>query len=171
MPHNFKVVFNRARSSMMVVNELSSSVHGKGSKRCTTVIAAAVSTMIAGVAMAAEQSTTPPENPNILDVSSSWQGNKSNPVTVDVVNIVKNPSKSDFMLKGGEGLTIRGNGKEFIIGDLPTGKLQMNNVKFGDPDAKVNGGRYDGVLNFAFHGNKIQAGNWTFGDIWEFLNT
>ena len=165
MSHNFKVVFNRARSSMMVVNELSSSVHGKGSKRCTTVIAAAVSTMIAGVAMAAEQSTTPPENPNIIDVDSSWQGEKSNPVTVDIVNIVKNPSKADFMLKGGEALTIRGNGKDFITGDLPTGKLQFNNVKFGDPNAKVNGGRYDGVLNFAYHGNSINAGNWTFGDI------
>lgn len=165
MPHNFKVVFNRARSSMMVVNELSSSVHGQGSKRCTTVIAAAVSTMIAGVAMAAEQSTTPPENPNIIDVDSSWQGEKSNPVTVDIVNIVKNPSKADFMLKGGEALTIRGNGKDFITGDLPTGKLQFNNVKFGDPNAKVNGGRYDGVLNFAYHGNSINAGNWTFGDI------
>ena len=167
MPHNFKVVFNRARSSMMVVNELSSSVHGKGSKRCTTVIAAAVSTMIAGVAMAAEQSTTPPENPNIIDVDSSWQGNKSKPVTVDIVNIVNQSSNppSEFTLKGGEGLTIRGNGKEFVTGALPTDKLQFNNVKFGDPNAKVNGGRYDGVLNFAFHGNKIQAGNWTFGDI------
>ena len=460
MPHNFKVVFNRARSNMMVVNELSSSVHGKGSKRCTTVIAAAVSTMIAGVAMAAEQSTTPPENPNIIEstytlngetlkldkmvmgnkgtsttfdklytndvtvtgtadkpglliandltmeknstltinqhgeaqlnhvlmkdgtfttqansktninslviekgtfnangqttihdkvivgttpsetpspassstptsatltisgsfstknlvanedvtvsngavanidrlqiadgkhlnvssgkltlgtivtnekatpgtvnltgnstLNTSWdtlgvkfdeQGNASitdrisltagntleltngetltinqfeklktaskaktlkvmdssiskddgsnlawedlskvgyyagssvvdltmsnsmpgttNDTTVGVVNLKKDANQpvTDFVVKGAEKLTIRGNGKDFITGDLPTGKLQMNNVKFGDPNAKVNGGRYDGVLNFAFHGNKIQAGNWTFGDI------
>ena len=54
MNSTFKVVFNKARGALMVVNEVTSSVQGKGTK---TVVAAAVATMLAGVAgstMAAE---------------------------------------------------------------------------------------------------------------------
>ena len=54
-----KVVFNKARGALMVVNEVTSSVQGKGTK---TVVAAAVATMIAGVAgttMAAEWQDAP----------------------------------------------------------------------------------------------------------------
>lgn len=53
----FKVVFNKARGALMVVNEVTSSVQGKGTK---TVVAAAVAAMIAGVsgsAMAADTDT------------------------------------------------------------------------------------------------------------------
>ena len=52
-----KVVFNKARGALMVVNEVTSSVQGKGTK---TVVAAAVAAMIAGVsgsAMATETDT------------------------------------------------------------------------------------------------------------------
>lgn len=58
MNSTFKVVFNKARGALMVVNEVTSSVQGKGTK---TVVAAAVATMIAGVAstaMAAETTIT-----------------------------------------------------------------------------------------------------------------
>lgn len=54
MNSTFKVVFNKARGALMVVNEVTSSVQGKGTK---TVVAAAVATLLAGVAgstMAAE---------------------------------------------------------------------------------------------------------------------
>lgn len=54
MNSTFKVVFNKARGALMVVNEVTSSVQAKGTK---TVVAAAVATMLAGVAgstMAAE---------------------------------------------------------------------------------------------------------------------
>ncbi|KXT33870.1 outer membrane autotransporter barrel domain protein [Sutterella sp. KLE1602] len=47
MNSTFKVVFNKARGALMVVNEITSSVQAKGTK---TVVAAAVATMIAGVA-------------------------------------------------------------------------------------------------------------------------
>lgn len=47
MNSTFKVVFNKARGALMVVNEVTSSVQGKGTK---TVVAAAVATMLAGVA-------------------------------------------------------------------------------------------------------------------------
>ena len=51
MNKSFKVVFNKARGALMVVNEITSTVQAKGTK---TVIAAAVATMVAGGAMAAE---------------------------------------------------------------------------------------------------------------------
>lgn len=57
MNSTFKVVFNKARGALMVVNEVTSSVQGKGTK---TVVAAAVAAMIAGVsgsAMAADADT------------------------------------------------------------------------------------------------------------------
>ena len=57
MNSTFKVVFNKARGALMVVNEVTSSVQAKGTK---TVVAAAVATMIAGVtgtAMAEEAAT------------------------------------------------------------------------------------------------------------------
>lgn len=51
MNKSFKVVFNKARGALMVVNEVTSSVQAKGTK---TVIAAAVATMMAGGAVAAD---------------------------------------------------------------------------------------------------------------------
>ena len=59
MNSTFKVVFNKARGALMVVNEVTSSVQGKGTK---TVVAAAVATMLTGVAgsaMAAEWQDVP----------------------------------------------------------------------------------------------------------------
>lgn len=51
MNKSFKVVFNKARGALMVVNEVTSCVQAKGTK---TVIAAAVAAMVAGGAVAAE---------------------------------------------------------------------------------------------------------------------
>ena len=51
MNQSFKVVFSKARSALMVVNEATSSIQAKGTK---TVIAAAAAAMIAGGAVAAE---------------------------------------------------------------------------------------------------------------------
>ena len=58
MNKSFKVVFSKARSALMVVNEATSSIQAKGTK---TVIAAAAAAMIAGGAVAEEGSaaTTP----------------------------------------------------------------------------------------------------------------
>ena len=55
MNKSFKVVFSKARSALMVVNEATSSIQAKGTK---TVIAAAAAAMIAGGAVAATPSTT-----------------------------------------------------------------------------------------------------------------
>ena len=54
MNKSFKVVFSKARSALMVVNEATSSVQAKGTK---TVIAAAAAAMIAGGAVAATTTT------------------------------------------------------------------------------------------------------------------
>ena len=51
MNKSFKVVFNKARGALMVVNEVTSCVQAKGTK---TVIAAAVAALVAGGAVAAD---------------------------------------------------------------------------------------------------------------------
>lgn len=52
MNKSFKVVFSKARSALMVVNEATSSIQAKGTK--TVIAAAAAAAMIAGGAVAAE---------------------------------------------------------------------------------------------------------------------
>ena len=63
MNKSFKVVFSKARSALMVVNEATSSIQAKGTK---TVIAAAAAAMIAGGAVSAE--------PTGIDGSSYYVG-------------------------------------------------------------------------------------------------
>ena len=65
MNKSFKVVFSKARSALMVVNEATSSVQAKGTK---TVIAAAAAAMLAGSAMA---TATPATEAFIGDGSSA----------------------------------------------------------------------------------------------------
>ena len=59
MNKSFKVVFSKARSALMVVNEATSSIQAKGTK---TVIAAAAAAMIAGGAVAAQPKTGVADN-------------------------------------------------------------------------------------------------------------
>ena len=65
MNKSFKVVFSKARSALMVVNEATSSVQAKGTK---TVIAAAAAAMIAGGAMA-EPGATAPTKTDVTNVN------------------------------------------------------------------------------------------------------
>ena len=67
MNKSFKVVFSKARSALMVVNEATSSVQAKGTK---TVIAAAAAAMLAGGAVAA---TTTDATLVITDVNQITQ--------------------------------------------------------------------------------------------------
>lgn len=62
MNSTFKVVFNKARGALMVVNEITSSVQVKGTK---TVVAAAVSALVAGGAMASTE-------PGLKDGVFTW---------------------------------------------------------------------------------------------------
>ena len=65
MNKSFKVVFSKARSALMVVNEATSSVQAKGTK---TVIAAAAAAMIAGGAMA-EPGAMAPTKTDVTNVN------------------------------------------------------------------------------------------------------
>ena len=74
MNSTFKVVFNKARGALMVVNEVTSSVQAKGTK---TVVAAAVATMLAGVAgstMAAEWVEAPDDA--VTTAPADWKFDK-----------------------------------------------------------------------------------------------
>ena len=65
MNSTFRVVFNKARGALMVVNEITSCVQAKGTK---TVVATAAALMVAGVAQAAEPSqlTETPQAPETV---------------------------------------------------------------------------------------------------------
>ena len=71
MNSTFKVVWNKARGALMVVNEATSAVQAKGTK---TVVAAAVATMLAGVAgtaMAAEWVDAPEDA--VTEAPADWK--------------------------------------------------------------------------------------------------
>ena len=78
MNKSFKVVFSKARSALMVVNEATSSVQAKGTK---TVVATAVAAMIAGVAGTAAAATEQP---------TAWVG--------DEATVKKVKYKNDLMI-------------------------------------------------------------------------
>ena len=110
MNSTFKVVFNKARGALMVVNEVTSSVQGKGTK---TVVAAAVAAMIAGVsgsAMATETDTEIKATDTALkatftkaetqtDVASSLIGTSGNKLAL------KNVTNKDMYAAGSLDLT------------------------------------------------------------------
>lgn len=66
MNQNFKVVFSKARNALMVVNEATASVQHKGAK---TVIAAAVASLLAGTALAAEWKDAPAAGQDTLSIT------------------------------------------------------------------------------------------------------
>lgn len=67
MNRNFKVVFSKARDTLMVVNELTSSVQAKGTK---TVIAAAAA-IVAGVACAGESAWVEIPTTGVTEVNAT----------------------------------------------------------------------------------------------------
>lgn len=69
MNKSFKVVFNKARGALMVVNEVTSSVQAKGTK---TVIAAAVAALAAGGVAAAEWVVAPKDLKSV-SVTQEWE--------------------------------------------------------------------------------------------------
>ena len=69
MNKSFKVVFSKARSALMVVNEATSSIQAKGTK--TVIAAAAAAAMLAGGAMAATTSNGELISPNMTMTTPS----------------------------------------------------------------------------------------------------
>lgn len=78
MNSTFKVVFNKARGALMVVNEITSSVQVKGTK---TVVAAAVSALVAGGAMA---STVPVPVPEVKGGVFTWDNPTVESLTANI---------------------------------------------------------------------------------------
>ncbi len=71
MNATYKVVFNKARGALMVVNEITSMVQSKGSK---TVVAAAVAAVLAGVtgtAIADDSAPVAPKTTIVIDGSAT----------------------------------------------------------------------------------------------------
>ena len=68
MNKSFKVVFSKARSALMVVNEATSSIQAKGTK---TVIAVAAA-MVAGGACAAQWVDSPVKEDSIVTATTTW---------------------------------------------------------------------------------------------------
>lgn len=68
MNKSFKVVFSKARSALMVVNEATSSIQAKGTK---TVIAVAAA-MVAGGACAAQWVDSPVKGNSIVTATTTW---------------------------------------------------------------------------------------------------
>lgn len=71
MNATYKVVFNKARGALMIVNEITSMVQSKGSK---TVVAAAVAAVLTGVtstAMAGEPAPASSKTTVVIDGSAT----------------------------------------------------------------------------------------------------
>ena len=66
MNRSFKVVFNKTRDALMVVNEISSSVQAKGTK---TVIALAIGSLLTGAAVANDLKPVVITNQTLSDVN------------------------------------------------------------------------------------------------------
>ena len=136
MNSTFKVVFNKARGALMVVNEVTSSVQGKGTK---TVVAAAVAAMIAGVsgsAMATETDTEIKATDTALkatftkagtqtDVASSLIGTSGNKLAL------KNVTNKDMYAAGSLDLTA--SSKDNVV-TLKNGSVSNFSGKVTSPD-------------------------------------
>ena len=136
MNSTFKVVFNKARGALMVVNEVTSSVQGKGTK---TVVAAAVAAMIAGVsgsAMATETDTEIKATDTALkatftkaekqtDVASSLIGTSGDELAL------KNVTNKDMYAAGSLDLTA--SSKDNVV-TLKNGSVSNFSGKVTSPD-------------------------------------
>ena len=143
MNKSFKVVFSKARSALMVVNEATSSVQAKGTK---TVIAAAAATMIAGGAMAGTGETTSTlaavTNVNLVagssislvvnDTSASGTKTTISGITVDTgtdeaqKNLAWDATKYNLT----EAATVKATGGSFVVDATGyTGSTDLNMTK------------------------------------------
>lgn len=106
MNQNFKVVFSKARNALMVVNEATASVQHKGAK---TVIAAAVASLLAGTALAAEWKDAPAagqdtliitekhaQKEDELSLKSLDQAKKNNVYTLSFDSKAQDPANDGF---------------------------------------------------------------------------
>lgn len=101
MNKSFKVVFNKARGALMVVNEVTSSVQAKGTK---TVIAAAVTALAASGAMATEWVKAPEELKTVQE-EQKWEVLKEGSSFAFVLDDKAEKKQGAFLAARTEGLT------------------------------------------------------------------
>lgn len=151
MNQTFKVVFNKARGALMVVNEVTSCVQAKGTK--TVVAVAAVAAMGSAVAADAVEDATPPleEETPVVD-TSLWTGKTVS--TAETVKAGETIKINTAVIAEGGSLTVQGNvdrdpkevdgektsvlsvekGGKVVVES--TGNLQVNDLKIaGDVSA------------------------------------
>ena len=101
MNKSFKVVFNKARGALMVVNEVTSCVQAKGTK---TVIAAAVAALAASGAMATEWVKAPEELKTVQE-EQKWEVLKEGSSFAFVLDDKAEKKQGAFLAARTEGLT------------------------------------------------------------------
>lgn len=101
MNKSFKVVFNKARGALMVVNEVTSCVQAKGTK---TVIAAAVAALAASGAMATEWVKAPEELKTVQE-EQKWEVLKEGSSFAFVLDDKAEKKRGAFLAARTEGLT------------------------------------------------------------------
>ena len=122
MNSTFKVVFNKARGALMVVNEVTSSVQAKGTK---TVVAAAVATMLAGVAgstMAAEWVEAPKDA--ATSAPADWKLDKN--AYGMFIGTSENGTKTPTIQNDGR-IVVEGQGAGFELGGAGVKGIGINN--------------------------------------------
>ena len=151
MNKSFKVVFNKARGALMVVNEVTSSVQAKGTK---TVIAAAVATMVAGGAVAADLTWED------LDKKTDWTYiNQTEDGKVDALPGLVVHQKTE--LKAGETLKVMGyEGSSTINGlhDPASEKMVNNGLIYVEANKIKDTGVAGMTASYALDGEAINNG-------------
>ena len=174
MNSTFKVVFNKARGALMVVNEVTSSVQAKGTK---TVVAAAVATMFAGVAstaMAAETAQPAPTTIKVTEDNTQWlaaQEDFTGYTSAEIAGIKKDHRAGAIYMNNGKtlefkhGVVFKNNTSDQVGGaiELQNGTIELTNAKFEGNKADSWGGaiRMAGhsTINLTVTENTVYSGN------------
>ena len=130
----FKVVFNRARRALMVVNEVTSSVQAKGTK---TVVVAAVASLLAGGAVAADKTFT------VENGQKSAENIITNTEVENDLTVIANSKTADatgyYVMK--EGVTFTNKGKITITGQNEAKSWKQEGILTDHKATAVNEGK------------------------------
>lgn len=157
MNSTFKVVFNKARGALMVVNEVTSSVQGKGTK---TVVAAAVAAMIAGVsgsAMAADTDTEIKATDTALKATFTKAGQQAG-VTGSLIGT---SSDGKLVLKNGTNKDMYAAGSLDLTASNADDVVTLKNGSVSNFSGKVNSQEHFGAVVTATTGT-LKIDNVTF---------
>ena len=164
MNSTFKVVFNKARGALMVVNEITLCVQAKGTQ---TVVAAAVATMIAGVASTAIASGNTPAEATTPTITVTQDENSTNQIK-DVAEFKGYTTTAVIVQSGNHvfktGVKFNGNtttndGAAILVNG---GSITLDSATFTDNEAT--GSSKKSSLGGAIHmwGGQVTAKNVTY---------